>query len=51
MRPSSSPSPSLLAGPAAASAQISETLSIPTADGDRIHVEIQRPADARSRSR
>ena len=34
----------LLAGPAAASAQISETLSIPTGDGDRIHVEIQRPA-------
>ena len=34
----------LLAAPAAASAQISETLSIPTVDGDRIHVEIQRPA-------
>jgi X-Pro dipeptidyl-peptidase len=36
----------LLAAPAAASAQISETLSIPTVDGDRIHVEIQRPATA-----
>ena len=34
----------VLAAPAAASAQISETLSIPTVDGDRIHVEIQRPA-------
>ncbi len=33
----------LLLTPAAAGAQISETLSIPTADGDRIHVEIQRP--------
>ena len=39
----------LLAAPAAASAQISETLSIPTADGDRIHVEIQRAGDARAR--
>ena len=34
----------VLLTPAAAGAQISETLSIPTADGDRIHVEIQRPA-------
>ncbi len=33
----------VLLTPAAAGAQISESLSIPTADGDRIHVEIQRP--------
>jgi X-Pro dipeptidyl-peptidase len=34
----------VLLAPAAAGAQISETLSVPTGDGDRIHVEIQRPA-------
>ena len=34
----------LLLIPATAGAQISETLSIPTAGGDRLHVEIQRPA-------
>ncbi len=33
----------VLLTPAAAGAQISETLSIPTTGGDRIHVEIQRP--------
>ena len=34
----------LLLIPATAGAQVYETLSIPTTDGDRLHVEIQRPA-------